>query len=91
MGLGVDDVIEGVAVPALLVGIGVFVASPLLLKGGRPITKAAVRAYLEVADKVKEVAAERGERWKDLLAEVQQERAAKAAETAAAAAEPAQA
>jgi hypothetical protein len=90
MGLGVDDVLEGVAVPAVLVGLGIVVATPLLLKRGRPVTKAAIRGYLNVADKVKEMAAETGERWKDLVAEVQQERVAMAAEKTVAPANPAE-
>lgn len=78
MGLGIDDVLEGAAVPAVLVGIGLAVAAPLIAAGvtgaGRPVAKALIHKYLDLADKMKEATAETSEQWKDLLAEVHAER-----------------
>jgi hypothetical protein len=56
---------------------------------GRPLMKAAVKGYLSVADRIKEVAAEAREQMSDLVAEVREEsklrdqQAATGAETAA--------
>jgi len=85
MGLGIDDVLEAAAVPAVLGGIGLAVAAPLLLSGSRPAAKRMLHAYLDFADKVKESGAETKEQWADLLAEVQAERRARAAEAGPAA------
>lgn len=82
MGLGIDDVLEGAAVPAVLVGVGLAVAAPLVAAGvtgvGRPVAKTLIHKYLDMADKVKEMSAETAEQWLDLLAEVHAEREAAA-------------
>jgi hypothetical protein len=83
MGLGVDDVLEGAAVPAVLVGLGLAVAAPLIAFGasgpGRPVAKTLIHKYLDMADRLKEMGAETSEQWQDLLAEVHAEREAAAA------------
>ena len=56
---------------------------------GRPIVKAAVRGYLNVADKMKEFTAEAREQMSDLVAEVREENRLRA-EQPVAAPEPAQ-
>jgi hypothetical protein len=61
----------------VLVGIGLAVAAPVvvpaLTAAGRPIVKGAVRGFLAVSDYVQEFFSEVGERWTDLLAEVESE------------------
>lgn len=79
MVLGVDDVLEGAAVPAVLVGVGLVVAAPFLIAGSRPAAKKVLHAYLDAADKLKGAAAETKEMLADLLAEVQAEREVQAA------------
>jgi hypothetical protein len=49
----------------------------------RPILKAAVRGYLNVADKVKEVTAEAREQMSDLVAEIREENRLREDETSA--------
>jgi hypothetical protein len=78
MALGIDDVLEGIAVPAVLAGVGLAVAAPFLIAGSRPLAKKMLHAYLDAADKLKEVTEESKEKWGDLLAEVQSERQAAA-------------
>jgi hypothetical protein len=80
MALGVDDIIEGVATPAVLLGLGVVVAAPFLLVGSRPLAKRMIHVYLDASEKVREASAETREKWSDLLAEVKAERAARASE-----------
>ncbi len=91
MALGIDDVLEGAAVPAVLAGIGLAVAAPFLVHGlgagGRRVTKAVIHKYLDLADKMKEAGAETREKWSDLLAEVHAERAAHESEPSQAASE----
>jgi hypothetical protein len=83
MGLGVDDLLEGAATAGILAGIGIAAAAPLLLLGtskpSRPIAKALLHGYLDLADKAKEVGGEAVEKWQDLLAEVKTEREARSA------------
>ena len=80
MGLGIDDVVEGAAVPTILAGIGLAAVAPFLFHGlgekARPVAKAVIHKYLDLADKVKEAGSETQEQWRDLLAEVYAERAA---------------
>jgi len=71
MGLGRD---------AFFAGLGMVAgATPWILQGtkggGRPMAKELIHKCLEMTDKVKEVAAESGEQLRDLVAEVQAERA----------------
>ncbi len=91
MGLGVDDLVEGATTAGILAGIGIAAAAPLLLlgtsKSSRPVAKALIHGYRDLADKLKEVGSESIERWNDLLAEVEAERAARAAAARTATAE----
>ena len=85
------DVFKAVG-PPLLVGVGAALLAPILLPavaaGMRPLAKTAVKGYLALTDKVKEMAAESGEQLSDLVAEARAEREAElaAAVTGAAAA-----
>lgn len=87
MALGIDDIVEDLAIPVVLAGVGVVLVAPFLLAGSRPLAKKAVAAYLSVSDKVKESAAETKEKWADLVAEVRAERAVAVAGAAEVAAE----
>jgi hypothetical protein len=88
MALGIDDVVEAVATPVVLVGLGVLVAAPVALVVSRPVAKRMIRTFLDASDKVRESAAETREKWSDLVAEVKAERAAEAAARVESAAEP---
>ena len=63
---------------ALLAGIGVVAAAPLV-PGLRPTAKKVVAGGLVFAEKAREVAAVASEQWMDLVAEAKAERAAEAA------------
>lgn len=80
--MALGDVLKRVATPTVLAGIGLAVATPLLLRGlragGRPVAKALIHKYFDAADKLQEASAESRERWRDLLAEVRAERASEA-------------
>jgi len=69
-------------------GLGYVVVTRLLFPGSgdqaRPIAKAAVRSYLDLAEKYGELAAEMREKFSDLMAEVKAEREACREATAAA-------
>lgn len=58
-------------------GIGLVVAAvsagPQIMKAGRPLMKSAIKAYLALEDKAKEMMAETGERMQDLYAEAKHE------------------
>jgi len=67
-----------VSIPTVLVGVGVALAAPILLPvtagGLRPLAKTLVKGYLAVMDSAKEVMAEAGERFSDIVAEAEAER-----------------
>jgi multisubunit Na+/H+ antiporter MnhC subunit len=81
----IEDMFKG-GVPALLVGVGVALAAPILLPaaatGARPLAKALIKGALVVGDSVKEVVAEAGEQLSDLVAEVRAERTSNGTTTA---------
>jgi hypothetical protein len=79
MAFGIDDIVEDIAIPGIVIGVGLAVAAPFLLTASRPLTKKAIHAYLAARDKVTEATAETRERWADLVAEVRAEREATAA------------
>lgn len=58
-------------------GLGLVVAAvsmgPQLVKSGRPVMKKAIKAYLALEDKAKEMMAETSERMQDLYAEAKHE------------------
>ncbi len=74
-----EDVFK-VGGPAVLVGVGAVLAAPLLVPAvgsvARPLAKGAVKGYLALAESAKELLAEAGEQWSDLVAEVKAEQAA---------------
>ena len=74
-----DDLLIG-GLPGVLVGVGVALAAPVLLPaaaaGARPLAKTLIKGGLLVATTVREVVAEAGEQFSDLVAEVQAEQAA---------------
>lgn len=74
-----EDVAEYVT-PNALVAAGVLFLAPMLLpivgSGLRPVAKGAVRGYLTLQDKVKELAAAGTEQVSDLVAEAKAEHAA---------------
>lgn len=71
-----DDVLK-VGAPAILVGVGAVLVAPLVLPAvgsvARPLAKGAVKGYLTLADSAKEMFAEAGEQWSDLVAEARAE------------------
>jgi hypothetical protein len=66
---------------SLLIGIGVGVATAILVKGvgpafrgvGRPLAKASIRSGILMADKTREMLAHMREDYEDLVAEVRAE------------------
>jgi hypothetical protein len=73
----------GSLLPAVLIGAGAVVAAPLILpsmfSGLRPVAKKLIKGGIIVADKAKEIFAEAGEEFGDVLAEARAELAAEAA------------
>lgn len=61
----------------VLVGVGVALVTPIVLPAvaavARPLAKGAIRGYLSISDKMKELTAEAGEQWSDLVAEARSE------------------
>lgn len=55
---------------------------PVLTRGMRPLAKGVVKGGLLLTDKAKEVIAEAGEQWSDLVAEVRADINAQQAQTA---------
>ncbi len=90
--MSLEDVLKGASVPAVLIGIGVVAAAPMLLRGvsdgSRPLAKALLHKYLDMVEKFQELSAETQEQWRDLLAEVQAEREAGQQTDVASTAEP---
>lgn len=76
--MSLEGLLKRAAVPGVLAGIGLVALAPLLLRGGgsrgKPMAKALLHKYLDMAEQFKELGAEAQEQWKDLLAEVQLER-----------------
>lgn len=74
-----EDLVEYVS-PNALMAAGVIVLTPILLpivgRGLRPLAKGAIKGYLSLQDKVKEVAASSTEQLSDLVAEAKAEHAA---------------
>jgi hypothetical protein len=62
---------------ALGIGLGVLFLGPVLLpafgRGLRPLAKSAIKGYLALSERTREVFAETGERLQDLYAEAQSE------------------
>jgi hypothetical protein len=59
-----------------LIGVGAVLVAPLAFSVIRPLTKQAVKGGLVVTGKVKEMFAEAGEQWSDIVAEAKTEMAA---------------
>jgi hypothetical protein len=79
MGL-TEELLERASAPTVLgVGLGALFLAPVLVpavgRGLRPVVKGAIKGYLTVADRSRELLAEAGERMQDLYAEAQAERA----------------
>lgn len=70
-----DDVLDTVGgTPGRLAGIALAVGAGVLLgRGLRPVVKGAIRGYLSVSDRAREMAAEAGESLQDLYAEAKSE------------------
>jgi hypothetical protein len=84
-----DDVLPGWGT-AVLIGVGVALAAPVLLPAAgaivRPVAKGLIKGGLFVADSLKELVAEGQEQLSDLVAEARAEYAAGATATSATAA-----
>ena len=65
------------SVPVMLVGIGAAIAAPMFIPAvaavGRPLAKGAVKGMLTITDRTRELFAEVGEQWSDLVAEARAE------------------
>lgn len=63
--------------PGILVGVAATLAAPVVLAAlaasSRPILKAAIKSYLSVADRFKEVVDDAREQFSDLVAEAREE------------------
>src|SRR5687768_9083221 len=73
-----EDLLERASSPAVLgVGLGVLFLGPVLVpavgRGLRPIAKGAIKGYLALSERTREMFAETGERLQDLYAEAQAE------------------
>ncbi len=59
------------------VAIGAVVLAPMVIpavaRGLRPVAKEAVKGYLALSERAREMMAESGEQWQDLVAEAQSE------------------
>ena len=81
--MSLKDVLKSPGVPAIAAGIGLVALAPLLLRGvgggGRPLAKALLHNYLDLAESCKGLSAEAREHFRDLLAEVHAERQAREA------------
>src|SRR5438094_10331180 len=61
------------------VGLGAVVLAPALIpaigRGLRPAAKGAIKGYLTISEKAREMLGESGEQWQDLVAEAKTEHA----------------
>lgn len=69
--------------PVVAVGVGAAIVAPMVVPAiasvGRPLAKSALKGCLAIADQTRELLAEFGEQWGDLVAEVRSERTVTAA------------
>ena len=88
---GIDNLLKGDMVTGLAIGIGAAVVAPLLApilaSVGKPLAKSAIKAGILFYEKGRETAAELGEVFEDLIAEVRSELQASHAAGAVAVAE----
>jgi len=65
------------SIPGILVGVAATLAAPVVLAvvaaAGRPILKAAIRTYLDVSERTREIVDEAREQWSDVVAEARSE------------------
>jgi hypothetical protein len=73
--MGIDDVVDGVVGgSAWGLGVAMIAGAALLVgKGGRPLAKRAIKGYLILSERARELTAEAGEQLQDLYAEAQAE------------------
>jgi hypothetical protein len=71
-----DEVLDAIGgTPARVVGLGLALGLGVVLgRGLRPVAKQAVRGYMKVSDRVREVTAEASESLQDIYAEAKAER-----------------
>jgi hypothetical protein len=78
------DILKG-SIPGILVGVAATLAAPVVLAvlaaAGRPVLKAAIKTYLDVTDRAKEVVSDAREQWSDVVAEARTEHVEHAPET----------
>jgi hypothetical protein len=70
-------VIESELIPGILIGAAAMLVGkmfPRVTSGMRPVAKMIIRAGIAVSDKTREVVAETGEQFQDMVAEVRSER-----------------
>jgi len=84
-----DDLLDTIGgTPGRIVGIGLALGAGILIgRGIRPVAKGAIKGYLSLAERVKELGAEAGESLQDLYHEAKAEREEATAEEAEPAAE----
>ncbi|MGK7876578.1 MAG: DUF5132 domain-containing protein [Xenococcaceae cyanobacterium] len=75
MALKLDKILEEAGAPAIAVGIGAVVLSPILIRTLKPVAKAAIKGGIKLYEKGKSVVAEAGEVLEDMVAEVKAEMA----------------
>ncbi|MCT7951940.1 DUF5132 domain-containing protein [Ancylothrix sp. C2] len=73
IGKAVETVVEDIALPVIVVGVGAVLLAPILIPVGKPIAKAAIKGGLAAYEKSKGVFAEVGEAFEDLVAEAKAE------------------
>lgn len=71
-----DDLLDSFGgTPGRIVGIGLALGAGILIgRGMRPVAKGAIKGYLSLADRMREVGAEAGESLQDLYHEAKAER-----------------
>jgi hypothetical protein len=76
-----DDLFDAVGgTPGRILGLGLALGAGVVLgRGLRPVAKGAIRGYLSVQERLREVTAEAGESLQDLYAETKAERGAESA------------
>ncbi|HEY9811274.1 MAG TPA: DUF5132 domain-containing protein [Halomicronema sp.] len=73
IGKTVETVVEDLAFPAIVVGVGAVLLAPVLIPIGKPIAKAAIKGGFALYEKSQGIFAEVGEAFEDLVAEAKAE------------------
>jgi hypothetical protein len=75
-----EAVVEDLALPVIVAGVGAVLLAPVLVPVGKPLAKAAIKGGIRLYEKGKVAFAEVGEAFQDLVAEAKTDMAVSTAQ-----------